>query len=490
MIKNFYKKSILAVIISLVLSSCAMGPDFIRPKAPETEKYTHEILPKSLMMPDDNIQKQVFLSGKEISDDWWKLFNSQKLDLILKEVYEKNPSLKANYARLKGAREALVSQKSPLYPQVDFNFSALRQKTTGASFGQAGGAFDNTFTLYGAGFNVGYYIDAFGLVKRGIEAKEAQISYNESIIRGTYLTLTGNIITLAINEAFLREQEKALFEILDIQKRFLTLTQEKEKKGAGTALNVLNARAKITSTEALFPPINQSIAQIRHNLSILTGKPPSFGETLPEFYVSDFNMPMELPIALPSEFVKNRPDIVASENLLHISNAEIGIATANLYPNINLSGALLAQGQEIGNLIDPAYRIWTLGSSLVAPIFNAGKLQAEKRAAIARYEEALANYENTVLSAFSQVADVLVKIASDSKELESREKTLSIAKDSLKIAENLYNAGTSSYLDLLTAEETYINAKLMHIQTLQKRYADAAALFVVLGGGWDANKKI
>jgi len=488
--KNYYKKIILLLFMSVFICSCSMGPDFIRPKAPETEKYTHEPLPQSLVMPDDNTQKQVFLSGKKISDDWWRLFNSQKLDLILKEVYEKNPSLKADYARLKSARENLVSQKSALYPQLDFNFSGVRQKTTGASFGQAGGAFDSTFTLYGAGFNVGYYIDAFGLVKRGIEAKEAHISYNESIIRGAYLTLTGNIITLAINEAFLREQEKAVLEILDIQKRLLSLTKEKEKKGAGSALDVLNAMAKITSTEALIPPINQFIAQTRHNLAILTGKPPSFGDTLPEFYVSDFIMPTELPVMLPSEFVKNRPDIMAAENLLRISNAEIGIATANLYPNINLSGALLAQGQEIGDLIDPAYRIWTLGSSLVAPIFNAGKLQAEKRAAMARYEEALANYETTVLSAFSQVADVLVKIVSDSKELESREKTLMIAKDSLKIAENLYNAGTSSYLDLLTAEETYINAKLIHIQTLQKRYTDAAALFVVLGGGWDADKNI
>jgi len=246
---------------------------------------------------------------------------------------------------------------------------------------------------------------------------------------------------------------------------------------------VLAQRAQLAQTRANLPPLEKALAQTRNQLAVLIGKFPDEAR-LPELDLAAFQLPQTLPVSLPSDLVRQRPDIRAAETVMHQTNARIGVAQALMFPQLTLSGSYGTASTAARSVFDPGTQIWNIGASLLQPIFHAGQLQARKRGAQAAYDEAFAQYRQTVLGAFQNVADVLFALEFDAVALKAQADAEVAARESLEMTTKQLQFGSASYLALFNAQRQYEQAKIGLVQAQAARYADTAALFQALGGGW------
>ncbi|HMG59770.1 MAG TPA: efflux transporter outer membrane subunit [Burkholderiales bacterium] len=465
------------------LAACAVGPDYHEPVAPAVGIYTERPQPeRTEAAPVRGGEAQRFDVGAEISADWWTLFGSSELDELMRTALASHPTLAAAQASLRQAEENLNAQYAVLYPSVDAGLSAKRQRITGASFGNPAIP-GSVFNLYNASVNVSYAIDVAGGARRELEALQASIDFQRFQLEAAYLSLTGNIATTAFREASLREQIRATRDIVDSQERQLQLVEKQFELGAISRSDVLAQRAQLAQTRANLPPLEKALAQTRNQLAVLIGKFP--GEAgLPELDLSVFQLPQNLPVSLPSDLVRQRPDIRAAETVLHQTNARIGVAQALMFPQLTISGSYGVGATNTANLFDRGSLLWNIGANLLQPIFHAGQLQARKRGAQAAYDQAFAEYQQTVLGAFQNVADVLFALEFDAVALKAQADAEAAARESLEMTRAQLQFGSASYLALYNAQRQYEQAKIGLVQAQAARYADTAALFQALGGGW------
>lgn len=483
--KPFYSATvIIAMALGGVLTGCAVGPDFRAPAAPIATTYTETPqIPETAATPGIAGSAQKFVSGQDIPGQWWTMFQSPALDTLIRQALSDSPTLAASQATLREAQENLSARTgTSYYPQVDGKLSMARQKTTGASFGQPKIG-SSIFNLFNASVNVSYTLDLFGGGRRELEGLQAQVDYQRFQLEGTYLTLTSNIVTAAVQEASLREQLRATREILSFQQKQLDLIERQSELGGAARSDVLAQRAQLAQTRAGLPPLEKQLAASRHLLAVLAGRFPGTAG-LPEFEIRGLQLPVELPLSLPSSLVRQRPDIRASEELLHAAGAQVGVATANLYPNITLSASLGSNAAKLADLFSSGSSVWSLGAGLLQPIFHGGELNAKRRAAVAAYDQAAALYRETVLQAFRNVADVLRALEQDAEALKAQGEAEASARESLELARKQFQFGATSYLTLLNAERQHQQALIALVQAQSARYADSAALFQALGGGW------
>lgn len=465
------------------LAACVVGPDYRAPEAPASGAYTERPQPeRTEAAPVRGGEAQRFEVGVEISADWWKLFGSAALDELIRTALAGHPTLDAAQATLRQAQENLNAQYAVLYPSVDASLSARRQRTSGATFGNPSLP-ANVFNLYNASVNVSYSIDVAGGARRELEALQAGIEFQRFQIEAAYLSLTSNIATTAFREASLREQIRATREIVEAQERQLQLVEKQFALGAISRSDVLGQRSQLAQTRANLPPLEKALAQTRNQLAVLVGKFP--GEAgLPELDLAAFQLPQTLPVSLPSDLVRQRPDIRAAEAILHQTNARIGVAQALMFPQLTLSGSYGTAATSPGNLFDPGTQLWNIGANLLQPIFHAGQLQARKRGAVAAYDQAFAQYRQTVLGAFQNVADVLLALEFDAVALKAQAEAEAAARESLEVTRMQLQFGAANYLALFNAQRQYEQARIGLAQAQAARYADTAALFQALGGGW------
>ena len=479
-----FRFAFVIALVGLVLVGCAVGPDFYRPSPPDTKGYTETSLPpETASAPGVGGDAQRFISGRDIPSQWWTLFQSENLDSLIRQALADSPTLAASQAALRQAQENRRAQLGELFPSIDAGFSANRSKYTGASFGQPdqpGGI----FTLYNASVSVSYTLDLFGVTRRGLEELQAQVDYQHHLLDGAYLTLTANIVTAAVQEGSLRSQIRATKEILKAEEEQFALVEQQFQFGGASRADVLAQKAQLSQTRTTLPPLEKQLSQTRHLLAVLAGKPPGDAATLTVFEITDLKLLQELPVSLPSVLVRQRPDILASEEQLHSASALIGVATANMFPKLTLSGNYGSQSTLIGDLFSSGTNVWSIGAGLVQPIFRAGELTAKRRAAIAAYDQAEAQYRETVLQAFQNVADVLRALEKDAETLKAQSDAESAASESLELSRNQYELGAVSYLVLLNAERQHQQASIALVQAQAARFADTAALFQSLGGGW------
>lgn len=474
--------AVIVTIIVAALTGCAVGPDYRAPKTPDTHGYTATALPpKTTDAPGVGGATQRFLSGQDIPGQWWTLFHSEALDRLIRQALADSPTLAGAQARLREAQENRRAQFGALLPSVDANLLAMHEKISGASLDQSGTDF-GAFDLYHASVNVSYSLDLFGGTRRQLEALQSQIDYQRFQLEGSYLTLTSNIVTTALKEASLRLQLRATREILSTQEKQLAIVENQFQFGGVSGSDVLTQRTQIAQTRATLPPLEKELSQTRHQLAVLAGRLPS--EALPEFELTGLQLPQELPVSLPSSLVRQRPDIMASEALLHAASAQVGVATANLYPQITLTGSYGSEANTIGSMFNSSTVIWSLGAGLLQPIFRGGTLTAKRRAAIAAYDQAVAQYRGTVLLAFQNVADVLRALEADARTLRAQADAEAAARDTLELTQKQFQLGAVSYLSLLNAERQYQQVLISLVQAQALRFADTAALFQALGGGW------
>jgi NodT family efflux transporter outer membrane factor (OMF) lipoprotein len=475
-----------ALIAALTLASCTtIGPDFKSPGAPaaaDGDAYTPAPMPhQTVATPGAAGAAQSFSPGQDVPAQWWLVFHSDALDRLIRASLTRSPNLAAAQAALRQAQETLIAQTGTLlYPNVAGQLGVTREK---APLGSSAAPAGSLFTLYNASVNVSYTLDVFGASRRELEGLRAAVGYQRFQVEAAYLALTSNLVTTAIRESALRAQLQATREVLSAQERQLDIIEKQFAAGAIARSTVLAQRTQVAQTRATLPPLEKSLAQTRHQLSVYAGKLPS-ESGMPEFQLDSLQLPPDLPLTLPSTLVRQRPDIQASEALLHAASAQIGVATANLYPQITLSGGVGSAALRAGDLFGAGSGFWSVAAGLLQPIFNGGALSARRRAAIAAYDQAAAQYQATVLAAFQNVADALRALELDASALKAQADTESLARESLELATQQYQLGAVSYLALLDAQRSHQQARIGLVQAQAARFADTAALFQALGGGW------
>jgi NodT family efflux transporter outer membrane factor (OMF) lipoprotein len=470
--------------LSLCLTSCTVGPDFEPPCAPQTQSYTESDLPeKTVASKGAGGDEQVFLRGKDVPACWWYLFHSKSLNRLIEIALKNSPTLQAAQAALRQGEANLRIALSALYPSFTFQAYPERQRFSGAIFGISTPTGPSVFNLYYTSVNASYTLDVFGGIRRQIEASEAQLDYQQFEVEATYLTLTSNIVTTAITEASIRGQIQATEELISAQAEILAITKKKFILGGASKLDILAQETQLAQTEASLPPLQNALAKTRHALSVLVGELPS-ESCLPSFNLNDLHLPTELPVSLPSSFVCQRPDIRAAEALLHAASAQIGVATANFFPQITLSGNVGFISDVLKTLFEHKSLIWSEVANLTQPIFRGGAVIAQRDSAIAAFEQAFAQYRQTVLQAFQNVADILRALEIDARQLQIQTLAEEAASNTLTLTRIQYKLGAVSYLNLLDADRQYHQARIGRIQAQAARYADTAALFQALGGGW------
>jgi len=286
-----------------------------------------------------------------------------------------------------------------------------------------------------------------------------------------------------IAQAGYQEQIKATEQLIDLQREQIKITEAEAQSGTVPYVDVLSLKSQLASFEATLPPLRQKINQTEDLLATLVGRTPAEWAS-EQVELADFVLPSELPITLPSQFVRQRPDILAAEAQLHSASAEIGVATAALFPSFTLNGEYGIGGNTSNNLFKSNSSFWSIGGDVSAPLFRGGTLWYGRQAALDAYQFSLANYRQTVLSAFDQVADTLRALEHDAELVQAQSHALNAAEEALTLITTNYQAGTANYVQVLVAAGLYHQAQIGYIQAQAQRYQDTAALFVALGGGW------
>lgn len=468
-----------------------VGPDFHHAKPPTTQKYTKLPLPnKTIATPKvPNAGKsQQFVVNKELQSDWWTIFHSQKLNALVTQGLANNQDLVAAKAALREANDTLYAQAGGLLlPHVDMTGLAQNVQASGLAAGVNNPA--TSFNVYNANFQASYLLDVWGASRRQIEAYAAQADYQRYEMLGVYLTLTTNIVTTAVTISSLQEQIKTTHDLIHEQKKVLIITKKQLAAGGVDQENVLSQQTLLAQTQATLPPLQKYLSQEQHALAVLVGKQTSDAQPL-KLALNKIILPKNLPVSLPSQMITQRPDIQASEALLHATSAQVGVATANLLPQITLTAAAGWLSPYTANLFTPANQTWNYGAGLLQPLFHGGQLVMQRRAAIEALNEARAQYEQTVLQAFKNVADALRAIQYDADEFNKQVFAEKSAFDDFHLIFKQYQVGGQNYLSVLQAEEQYQKIVLSMVKAQAARYADTAALYQALGGGWWNNVAI
>jgi NodT family efflux transporter outer membrane factor (OMF) lipoprotein len=474
--------SLFGSVLAVGLSACAAGPDFRSPPAPQTSGYGRDPPPAQTASVDvAGGEAQRFQFGRDLPGQWWSLFGSSKLDALVQAALSKYPDIDAQQAALAAAREDLRVGKGVFPPHVQGQAAATREKLGGSAVGPASPAFITS--IYQANVSVAYSFDVFGGERRMVEGLQAQTELQTDQLQASYLTLSSNVAATAIQLAAIHDQMAATEEIIAIEEKQLALIQRQFELGGRTRADVLQQQSSLALVRATLPGLQTQLLAAEHELAVLTGQFPHDAPSVP-FELADFRLPQDLPVSLPSSLVAQRPDIKAQAALMHQASAAVGVAAANLLPQLTLTGSFGDQSLDLAKLIEPGSNVWSLAGGVTQPLFEGGALRARQRAAVDRFNEASARYRLTVLVAFQNVADVLAALDGDARTFKADSDALDAAKAGLDLVQRQYDSGAVGYVSLFAAQQAFQQARIAYVHALASRYTDTVSLFQALGGGW------
>jgi NodT family efflux transporter outer membrane factor (OMF) lipoprotein len=480
-------KSRLALFVAtaalLLTPGCVVGPNFKKPAPPDVGGYTPT--PISTTNSTAKVaggEEQHFEKGQDIPGEWWVLFHSKPLNDLIERALKANPDLKAAQAALIVARENVLAQRGFYYPSVTGSFAVTRARTA-QDLSPVLNANIQNYSLYTPQVSVSFVPDVFGLNRRTVESLAAQAQQARFALIATHITLSANVAAAAIQEASLRGQIKATEELISINTDMLKILREQYAKGYASELDVAAQESQLAQVIATMPPMMKQLAQQRDLLAVLAGGFPNQDLT-EKFELPNLHLPQELPLSLPSKLVEQRPDVRQAEENLHAASALIGVAIANRIPTITLTADAGSSPDAISRMFSHGNGFWDLTAGIIQPIFDAGTLRHRQRAAQAAFTQAAEQYRSTVLTAFQNVADTLHALQQDADALQAAADAKNASSITLDLARKQYQSGYVSYLALLSAEQAYQLAVINLVQAQANRYADTAALFQALGGGW------
>jgi NodT family efflux transporter outer membrane factor (OMF) lipoprotein len=486
-VKNLSIVGIIAALAALLPGGCAVGPDFKKPAAPAVSGYTAS--PLATTVATTNVaggEAQSFSNGINIPEDWWILFHSPPLNELIQHSLTNNPDLKAAQAALLVARENVLAQRGVFFPSVAAGFSATRQKQStvlapAPNYPVVANEFQ--YNLFTPQVSVSYSPDVFGGNRRARESLQAQEQGVRYQMIATYTTLTANVVVTAIQEAAVQLQIDATQQLIDLSSNMVQILRYQFAKGYASRLDLVAQESQLAQVTASLPPLRKQAAQLRDLLAVLAGRFPSQAPTN-KFELASLRLPEELPVSLPSQLVAQRADVLQAEANLHAASAQVGIAEANRLPDITLTANAGSSALAIDKIFTSGTGFWGLGAAATAPLFQGGTLLHQERAAKAAFVQAAEQYRSTVLTAFQNVADTLAALEQDAEGLKAAAIAADDAQVTLDLSKRQWQDGYISFLTFLSAEQAYEQARIALVQAQANRFADTAALFQALGGGW------
>lgn len=463
------------------LVGCTVGPNFRPPAPPSVDRYTPKPL-ASETLPGGGGRAQRFALGGPVSSRWWTLFGSPRLDALEDEALKANPDLQSAEAALRQAREVYLAQRATQFPTAQLAANATRAKNS-VTIAPPLNSNAEIYSLYNAQLNVSYVFDVFGGVRRQTESVAAQAENQRFLTEAVYLTLTTNVANAAVQLANLDAQMDDTQRIISADARTLDITRQQRRLGEASTEDEAAAETALEQAEQLAPPLRKQIDQERDLLAALVGRPPSAAPT-DRFEVADFQLPAELPVSLPSDLVRQRPDVRAAEANVHVASAQVGVAAAARLPSFTLTGSLGGASSDIASIFSNGNTLWSVTGAAAQTVFDAGALRHKQRATEAALDQAKSQYRSAVLGALQNTADVLQAIVDDAATLRHAAAAEAATARSLRLAQAAYQHGQVGVLAVLTNEAADRQAGLALSQASAARYADTIALYQALGGGW------
>jgi NodT family efflux transporter outer membrane factor (OMF) lipoprotein len=472
-----------ALAVSMLVTSCAVGPDFAHPAAPEISRYTRE--PLAAPVGAANLpagQRQIFVEGRDIPQQWWTLFRSPALNALIERALQNNPTLQSAIATLQAAKQTVYAQEGKFFPLVQANFNPTRQRT-GRVLSPVLSTPGNIFDLVTAQLTVSYTFDVWGLNRRTVESLEALADVQRFQVEAAYLTLTSNLVVAVITEASLRGQIDAIVKLVAAVTKVRDTLKQQFDKGYANGSDLAAQEAALAQAKATLPPLRKALAQQHDLIAALAGGYPSDGPREP-FTLAALHLPTDLPVSLPSQLIEQRPDVRAAEEQLHSASAQIGIATANLLPSFTINGDVGFVNTALAHLLAPQNIFWDIAGNATQTIFDGGTLLHQLEGAKDTYNAAAWTYRGTVIGAVQNVADALRALQSDADALRAARDFERAAKTSFDLANQQLQSGNANVLLFLNAEQGYLQAVVQVVEAQATRLSDTAALFAALGGGW------
>lgn len=478
------RAGVLAKALALALAGaglvggCALGPDFSRPPPPQVDRYLRDPIPPSLSAAGAT---QTLNPATPLRDDWWTTFGNREIDAAVDGALTGNATLAQAEASLRRADHELRAGAGVFYPQVAAQAGASRERYTPLHIGQ--NEAPSIFNLFTLSATVTYALDLWGGERRLVESLAAQRDSGRYAVEAARLTLAANVVNTLIARAAYRDEIRATHEMIELVREQVRITQVQADAGTAAYAAVLTLQNEQATLEASLPALEQKLGQADDLLAELSGVFPAQWQA-PDLSLADIALPAELPQTVPSSLVRQRPDILEAEALLHAASAQIGVATAAMFPAVTLSATGGFGNNTLHALTARAGQSWSIGADLTAPVFQGGSLWYGRKAAIDAYDASNAQYRQTVLSAFAQVADALRALEHDATGLDAQTRALAAAEEALRLLRADYVAGTADYLRILVADGQFHQARIAWLQADAQRLQDTVALYAALGGGW------
>jgi NodT family efflux transporter outer membrane factor (OMF) lipoprotein len=462
----------LALLSLGLLCGCTVGPHFTPPRSPAPKTYLNRAdrpLPPGLRLN----------TTRTIARNWWTSFHNPRLNGLITTALKTNPGIAAARARLAQAAEAVSAAEGAMLPALGVSATVGRQKYGAALFGPANFKIP-PFTYYSVGPSLQFPLDLFGGQRRQLEEQKALAHYRRFELDAADLSVAAEVTAESLALAASRAQLHTLAAIIAADRRDVALARIARKAGSASRTEVLSVESQLAQDRTLLPPLREDQSSARHGLAILLGKAPS-SFTAPNFRLADFSLPESLRLSVPSALARQRPDILAARAQLHAASAAIGVATARLYPQIDLTANVMQEALTPGGLFNSVAAAWSLAANLSQPVFDGGQLSARRRATIDAYKVALARYHATILAAFAQVSDRLEALANDAAELRAQHHAIRISIAARHLARRSYSVGYTGILAVIDAERQTSRAELGLTRARAHQLMDMAALFEALG---------
>jgi NodT family efflux transporter outer membrane factor (OMF) lipoprotein len=464
-----------------LLAGC-VGPNFHRPAPPTVERFTADPLPAATASaPGAGGTAQRFLQDQDVPKNWWTLFGSHELDDLVNEALRANPDVASAQAALRQAMENTKAQQGSYFPTVQGEFDGSRNRDATGVLQPTLNSGTALYNLFTPQVTISYVPDIFGANRRAVESLAAQAEAARYQLDATYLTLTANVVTAAIQEAGLRAQIAGTQHVIALERESLAVLRRQLELGAIAEVDVYAQEAALAQLEGTLSPLQKQLHQTRDQLAVLTGHAPAEFKPL-QFDLEQLALPADLPLGVPSQLVERRPDVRAAEAQLHAATAQVGVAIANLLPQLTITGDIGSTATFFSDLFKPGTGFWSIGANATQTLFAGGTLIHRKRAADAALDQAGAAYKSAVLTAFQNVADALHALDADADALNAATRAVGAAQKSLVVAHRQLELGSVNYLALVNSEQSYQQAVVSVAQARANRYADTAALFQALGG--------
>ncbi len=462
---------LLVILMTTPISGCLLGPDYARPKVetPVDFKEVKEFKDWKLAQPRDNV-----LTGK-----WWEIFKDPELNALEEQVAGANQSIRQAEAQYRQAQHLVLASKASLFPTINGSASVQRfRASSGTSVAVSG-----VKNLFGDLLSFAWQPDIWGGVRRQIESNTSNAQGSAATLQAlclsTQATLASNYFQLRI----LDEQKTLMTETLKVYDKTLNVTQNRYLAGVAAKSDVVQAQAQLESLRAQAINLGVQRAAMEHSIAVLVGKPPAALTIKP---VAFKVQPPPIPVVLPSELLERRPDIAAAERNISQMNALVGVAKVAYYPSLNLAGQDGFQGGILGSLVNGAKRYWAFGPAAAAmTLFDGGNRNSQYRQAVANFDASVAAYRQAVLTGFQQVEDSLAALRVLEEERHVQERAVAAAQQALTLTINQYNAGTISYLNVMTAQTAALTNQQTALQITGQRLSSSVLLVTALGGGWD-----